>query len=84
MEVEKLKFKLKKGKGSVQGFTDAAGITHLPGDIVDLPASYKGERWLEPVEKEPKPVAAPSKVEPAPETKPEVPLESPKKSKKTK
>ena len=66
----------------MQGFTDAAGITHLPGDIVDLPASYKGEKWLEPVEKEPKPVATPSKVEPAPETKPEVPLETPKKSKK--
>jgi len=83
-EVKRLKFKLKKGKGSVQGFTDAAGITHLPGDIVDLPASYKGEKWLEPVEKEPKPIAAPSKVEPAPEPKPEVPLESPKKSKKAK
>ena len=82
--MKRLKFKLKKGKGSVQGFTDAAGITHLPGDIVDLPASYKGERWLEPVEKEPKPVAVPSKVEPAPEIKPEVPLESPKKSKKAK
>jgi hypothetical protein len=82
--LKRLKFKLKKGKGSVQGFTDAAGVTHLPGDVVDLPASYKGEKWLEPVEKEPKPVALPSKVEPAPETKPEVPLEVPKKSKKTK
>jgi hypothetical protein len=83
-EVGKLKFKLKKGKGSVQGFTDAAGKKYLPGDIVDLPASYKGEKWLEPVEQEIKPVAAPSKVEPAPEIKPEVPLESPKKSKKAK
>lgn len=68
----------------MQGFTDAAGVTHLPGDVVDLPASYKGEKWLEPVEKEPEPVAAPSKVEAAPEIKPEVPLEIPKKSRKTK
>jgi len=83
-EVGKLKFKLKKGKGSVQGFTDVAGKKYLPGDIVDLPASYKGEKWLECLEPEKKVVAAPSKVEPAPEAKPEVPLESPKKSKKTK
>jgi len=82
--LKRLKFKLKKGKGSVQGFTDAAGNKYVPGDIIDLPASYKGEKWLEPVEKEPKPVAAPSKVEAAPEIKPEVPLESPKKSKKAK
>jgi hypothetical protein len=75
---------LKKGKGSVQGFTDAAGITHLPGDIVDLPASYKGEKWLELVEKETKPVAAPLKLEPAPEIKPEVPLEEKKSKKKGK
>jgi hypothetical protein len=81
--LKRLKFKLKKGKGSVQGFTDAAGVTHLPGDIVDLPASYKGEKWLECLEPEKKVVALPSKVEPAPEAKPEVPLESPKKSKKT-
>jgi hypothetical protein len=77
---------LKKGKGSVQGFTDAAGVTHLPGDIVDLPASYKGEKWLECLEclePEKKVVVLPSKVEPAPEVKPEVPLEVPKKSKKT-
>lgn len=68
----------------MQGFTDAAGHTYLPGDIVDLPASYKGEKWLECLEAEKKVVAAPSKVEPAPEAKPEVPLESPKKSKKVK
>jgi hypothetical protein len=82
--LKRLKFKLKKGKGSVQGFTDVAGVTHLPGDIVDLPASYKGEKWLECLEPEKKVVAAPSKVEPEPITKPEVPLEVPKKSKKTK
>ena len=83
-EVGKLKFKLKKGKGSVQGFTDAAGKKYLPGDIVDLPASYKGEKWLEPVEQEIKPLAVPSKVEPAPEIKPEVPLEAPKSRRKPK
>ena len=67
----------------MQGFTDAQGVTHLPGDIVDLPASYKGEAWLEPVEAEKKIKAAPSKVEAA--TKPvAVPLEpsTPKKTKK--
>jgi len=45
---------LKKGKGAVSGFRDAAGVMRLPGDIVDLPASYKGEKWLEPVESEKK------------------------------
>ena len=51
-----MKFRLRKGKGSVSGFTDAAGVTHVPGDIVDLPMSYKGQKWLEVVEKK---VAAP-------------------------
>ena len=44
-----MKFRLRKGKGSVSGFTDALGVTHVPGDIVDLPASYKGQKWLEVV-----------------------------------
>ena len=34
----------------VSGFTDAAGVQHLPGEIVELPESYKGETWLKPVE----------------------------------
>lgn len=46
----KMKFKLKKGKGSVDGFMDAQGMKHLPGDVVELPKSYLGEKWLEPVE----------------------------------
>jgi len=46
-----MKFMLRKGKGSVSGFTDAAGVTHVPGEIVDLPASYKGQKWLEVVNK---------------------------------
>ena len=45
-----MKFRLRKGKGSVSGFTDAEGVTHVPGDIVDLPASCKGEKWLEIVD----------------------------------
>jgi len=87
MEVEerKMLFKLTKGKGSVSGFTDSAGVTHVPGDVVELPASYLGKKWLEPVEKAKKVVAAPSKVEPAEpvavaEPAPDVPLE--KKTKK--
>jgi hypothetical protein len=73
---------LKKGKGSVQGFTDASGATYVPGDVVDLPASYKGEAWLEPLEAEKKVKVAPSKVE-APAEPVAVPLEAPapKKSK---
>jgi hypothetical protein len=46
-----MKFMLRKGKGSVSGFVDAEGVTHVPGDVVDLPASYKGQRWLEVVNK---------------------------------
>ena len=44
-----MKFRLRKGKGSVSGFVDAEGVTHVPGDVVDLPMSYKGEKWLEVV-----------------------------------
>lgn len=78
-----MKFKLKKGEGGVSGFVDAQGVTHLPGDVVDLPASYKGEKWLEAIEPESKVKAPPSKVESPPETMPEAPLEQPK-SRKTK
>jgi len=83
MEVRRLKFKLKKGKGAVNRFTDAAGVSHLPGDVVDLPASYKGAAWLVPVEAEKKAKALPSKVVAPPEPA-AVPLEAktPKKSKK--
>jgi hypothetical protein len=64
MEVIELKFRLKKGRGSVSEFTDAAGATHLPGDVVDLPASYQDEAWLERVEPLPKVAAGPGKFEP--------------------
>ena len=56
-EVNALKFKLTKGKGSVNRFVDAQDNVHKPGDIVDLPQSFKGEKWLEPVNKTvPKPM----------------------------
>jgi hypothetical protein len=46
-----VQFKLKKGKGSVNRFVDADGTTYKPGDIVDLSPNFKGERWLEVVNK---------------------------------
>ena len=71
-----MKFRLRKGKGSVSGFVDAEGVTHVPGDIVDLPASYKGQKWLEVVDRK---VAAPMvpvapKVEAPEEQVDQVPL----------
>jgi hypothetical protein len=55
--VKLLKFKLKKGKGSVNRYVDANSTVYHPGDIVDLPQSYKGEKWLEPLNKTaPKPL----------------------------
>ena len=80
-------FKLRKGKGGVDGFRDTQGVMHLPGDVVDLPASYLGKKWLEPVEKVTKPVAAASKVEPVSDSAipeksaPAAPLEAKKKRK---
>jgi len=70
----------------VQHFTDAQGKKHLPGDVVELPESYLGENWLDPVKEEKKPLALPSKVEPAlevaPETVPEEPVGEKKSTKK--
>jgi hypothetical protein len=70
----------------VDGFTDSAGVQHKPGEIVDLPASYDGETWLERVEPTLKPVVPAAKVE-APTELVAVPLGSskePKKSRKAK
>jgi hypothetical protein len=64
VEVIELKFRLKKGRGSVSEFTDAAGVVHVPGDVVDLPAVYEGERWLERVDPEIVVAAVPGKIEP--------------------
>jgi len=40
-------------------------VKHYPGDIVDLPISYLGLAWLEPLEKPGKADVPPAKVEPA-------------------
>ena len=40
------------------------GIRYLPGDVVDLPASYEGESWLERVDPVPVVAAAPGVIEP--------------------
>ena len=60
-----MKFRLKIGKGSVQEFTDAAGVVYKPGEVVDLPSSYEGEVWLERVDPVPVVAAVPGKFEPA-------------------
>ena len=64
LEVIELKFRLKKGRGSVSEFTDSAGVTHVPGNVVDLPASFDGEAWLERVDPEVVVAAVPGKFEP--------------------
>jgi hypothetical protein len=78
LEVIELKFRLKKGKGSVSGYTDVTGVTHSPGDIVNLPASYDGEAWLERVDPEPVVAAVPGKIEPIETIEPveEIPLQA--------
>jgi len=47
---KKQEFRLRRGKGSVSEFVDAAGNRFKPGDIVELPECYSGEKWLEVVE----------------------------------
>jgi hypothetical protein len=60
----------------VSSFTDAAGVEHKPGDVVDLPSSYEGETWLERVDPAPVVAAAPGKIEPIAASEPAaVPLE---------
>ncbi len=70
----------------VKSFSDAAGNLHCPGDIVDLPPSYLGENWLEPVDKvDVKKTEArlePSK--PVAEKEAVVPFETPKTQRKVK
>lgn len=80
--VGKTKFKILP---KVSGFTDAAGVQHLPGDIVELPESYRGETWLKIVE-EPKKDSTPfAEVEEAerPEKPAEIRLELKKPKRKT-
>ena len=57
------------------------GILYKPGDVVDLPASYDGETYLERVVPLPVVAAVPGKIEPV-ETI-ELPLETPMSQKKT-
>jgi hypothetical protein len=80
--VGKTKFKILP---KVSGFTDAAGVQHLPGEIVDLPESYRGETWLRIVE-EPKKNSTPSAEIEAerPEKPAEIRLELKKTKRKTK
>ena len=68
----------------MSGFTDAEGVTHVPGEVVDLPPSYCGQHYLEVVEKKVETPMEPVEIEvPLPAEK----VESKKKlkvSKKTK
>ena len=65
----------------VKSFSDANGNTYYPGDIVDLPVSYLGETWLEPVDKVD--IKKPeSKIEPIAEKEVVIPLETPEKTQK--
>jgi hypothetical protein len=70
----------------IHDFSDAHGNTYYPGDVVDLPVSYLGESWLEPVDKVD--VKKPeSRIEPVAEKVEKeavVPLETPKTRKKVK
>ena len=52
MEETKLKFKLRKGKGSVSEFVDSSGNRFKSGDTLDLPKMYSKEKWLEPIKSE--------------------------------
>jgi hypothetical protein len=74
LEVIELKFRLKKGRGSVSEFMDAEGVVHVPGEVVDLPAGYDGEAWLERVDPEVVVAAVPGKFEPI---EPIEPIEAP-------
>jgi hypothetical protein len=70
----------------VKSFSDAHGNEYYPGDVVDLPVSYLGESWLEPVDKVD--IKKPeSRIEPIAEKVEKeavAPLETPKTQKKVK
>jgi len=68
LEETKLKFKLRKGKGSVSEFVDSSGNRFKPGDILELPKSYSKEKWLEPVKPE-KPEAKLQNLDDSPKKK---------------
>ena len=81
---KKLKFRLRKGRGSVSEFRDAQGNRFKPGDIVDLPATYKAEKWLEVVKplKIPEPMVEVPQAELKSETAPKETIAKPKASSK--
>ena len=66
---KKQEFRLRRGTGSVSEFVDANGTRYKPGDIVELPECYKGEKWLEAV-KLPKPDIKLRDLEASPKRKP--------------
>jgi len=67
----------------VKSFSDAHGNEYHPGDVVDLPISYLGETWLEPVDKVD--IKKPeSKTESVAEKKVSIPFETLKTEKKVK
>jgi len=49
----------------------ANGVRYKPGDLVDLPDTYLGERWLEPVRDPPK-HAEPTTEKPGESSSPEI------------
>ena len=57
-----MKFRLKKGKGSVNRLV-RDGEVYNPGDVVDLPPSYHGQRFLEVVDKKVEKPMEPVEVE---------------------
>jgi len=65
---KKQEFRLRRGKGSVSEFVDADGTRYKPGDVVELPECYGGEKWLETV-KLPKPDIKQGDLEASPKRK---------------
>lgn len=59
-----MKFKLKEGKDSVRVFT-LKDKDYFPGDIVELPQTYEGEKWLIRVDPVPVVTPPPQKITPA-------------------
>ena len=77
-----MKFRLRKGKGSVNRLVKE-GKVYTAGDVVDLPPSYRGQHYLEVVEKVEKPMEPVEIVVPLPAENVES-TKKPKGSKKTK
>ena len=75
---------MRKGRGSVSEFRDASGNRFKPGDIVDLPPTYKAEKWLEVVKpvKVPEPMIEVPQAELKPEDAPSETIAKPKASSK--